>query len=84
MKVRVYNPQTGKILAFNTDQVTKWETDNLVKAGTNERAPGFALHIHLADGSKAIVYHDRGGQELLEALKADFIPLNEPPKELQP
>lgn len=75
-KVRVYNPRNGKQLGINTEHITEFRTDYLVKAGTDERVEGYALHIQLVDGRKVTVYHDQGGRELLEMLELEFYPLN--------
>ena len=85
MKIRVYHPTNGKQMAFNTDHITKWFTDKLVNPRTNERVPGFSIHVFTDDGRETVIYHDQGGVELLEVLEADFLALNNKPKpETQP
>lgn len=80
MKVRVCNPRNGKWQAFNTDHITKWFTDKLVNRG-GDRVPGFSIHVFTTDGRETVIFHDQGGEELLQALETEFFPLNEPPVE---
>ena len=81
MKVRIYDPKTGRQLGFNTDQIPSWKTGNLVNL-SGERVEGFCIHLFTADGRETIIQHDQGGVELLDALMTDFMPLNAPPTEL--